>query len=541
MRKSICAAAGVLSAAMSVLAQERAANTGPGTKAAADTPAWLKRDTVIAGSPKDAPDGVVFYYLGERVVEGRRTFHQHLPGIYCSPIRQYRPAPVGGTEKDYEIAHMGVSDDGEWLLYSCTAAPAAQPQENISGVGRRLVLCRADGGVRADVPTGRDGPESLLLSGFYRQSPFGSEIFYSRNNSTILARRVDWTSTPPRFGAERVICSGIAWDGDDSMAVSGSHLHGRLGELSRYVTIPEDGRGTAGPDNLWRFTGKSKFGCAVTLSHDGRLAISNPTQLDKVDRYPTPGKIFPIWHRGFVVLPFKEDKDPSLDIADHYFKETVSANWVFAAMRPGNHDFSQWRATNHNEYVIGRQISRPSTYGCWLVHWPTNTWTRLTPPEAVVMGPAAYLLKATSASAIEAPQSRPAAPPDRVGNPSGQDPRHPAVRPPACAPSVLTVLARLTRASTVPTPKSIAPYKQALVFNVYRIDEVLHGQLGHKELLIGHWAVRDGKTVPHAERTEGRSYRMTIEAFDRHPRLREFPRHEAMTRPALPVFYDQGE
>ena len=178
-----------------------------------------------------------------------------------------------------------MSDDGAWLLCSCAAQPSESPQEKPSGRGRRLILARTDGSCRVEVPTDKDGPESLLPSGFYRQSPYGSEIFYSCSNSRVLARAVDVSGSPPRFGAERVICAGIAWDGDDAMAVSGSHLHGRLGELSRYVTIPDGGTGTAGPDNLWRFTGKSKFGCAVTLSHDGRLAISNPTHLEKVAGY----------------------------------------------------------------------------------------------------------------------------------------------------------------------------------------------------------------------------------------------------------------
>ena len=496
------------------------AHPTPTANVTAETPAWLKRDHVVAGAPASAPEGTIYYVLGERVTEGKKVFHRKLPGIHRSPVREHRSEKIAGTERDFEVLHIDVSDDGAWLLYSCATQPSEIPQEKPSGRGRRLILSRTDGNYRVEVPTDKDGPESLLLSGFYRQSPCGSEIFYSHSNSRILARTVDLSADPPRFGTERVICAGIAWDGDDAMAVSGSHLHGRLGELSRYVTIPDGGRGTAGPDSLWRFTGKNKFGCAVTLSHDGRLAISNPTQLEKVAGCPPPDRTFPIWHRGFVVLPFKENADRSMDIADYYFGETISANWVFATMRPGHHDFSEWHATNHGEYVVGREISSPPAYGCWLVHWPTNTWTRLTPPETVVLGPAAHLKGATAAP-----------PADATGDP-----------PTGAAPMPrLTVLATLTRASTVPTPSSIAPYKDALVLNVYQVERVLEGTLAGREVLVGHWAVRNGKAMPDAERRVGQRYRMTLEPLESHPRLKQLARCDATEAANLSEYMDRGE
>jgi hypothetical protein len=463
---------------------------------------------------------MVYYIRGERVTEGKKVFHRKLPGVYRSPIREHRPERIEGTDQDFEILHLDVWDDGNWLVYSCTDGPSERPEETPSGRGRRLVLAKTDGSSRVRVPTGNDGPESLLLSGIYRRSPHGSEIFYSESNSRILARTVDLSVAPPRFGEERVVCTGIAWDGDDAMAVSGSHLHGRLGELSRYVTIPDGGRGTAGPDDLWRFTGRSKFGCAVTLSHDGRLAVSNPTQLETVARYPPPNSVFPIWHRGFVVLPFKESAAPPMDIADYYFTETISANWVFPAMRPGNHDFSEWYVTNHREYVVGREISRPPAYGCWLVHWPTNTWTRLTPTETVVLGPAAHLKGAPV--------------------PSPADTTSGLSRAPAPVPR-LTVLATLVRASTVPTPRSIAPYKDALVLNVYQVERVLEGTLAGGEVLVGHWAVRNGKAMRDAERSAGQRYRMTIEPLETHPNLRKHTRYDVSCDPDLPVYLDLSE
>ena len=506
---------------MAALCALAASAANAGDPAGAFSAKWLRRDRVVVGTAGDLPEGFFVYSLGKAVTEGRKTYIVGLPGIRRSPLRLFDPAVVVGTEVDYEVAHIDISDDGRWLLYSCTAAPADEPDQPISGKGRRLVLCRLDGAARLVVPTRRDGPEALVLSGFYRRSPYGSEIFYSSRNATIRAVRVDWTVRPPRIGDDRILCDGIAWDGDDAMAVSGNHLHGRLGELSRYVTIPDGGKGTAGPDHLWRFTGNSRFGCAVTMSHDGRLAISNPTQLARVDRYPVPGRCFPIWHRGFVVLPFKEAHEPPMDIADYYFTQAVSANWVMHAMRPGNHDYSEWHATNRNEYVIGREISRkPTAYGCWMIHWPTNTWTRVTDRDTLALGPAAFLAGAAASRPATTRQAGPGA---------------------GSRPARLLVRATLVQAGPLPTPRSISPYKQALVYNVYRVEEVLRGRLEGRTVLVGHWAVRDGKTAPGARRREGKAYELAIEPLDLHPRLKEIPALDRTGEPDLPVYYDLGD
>lgn len=489
-------------------------------EAAADSPPWLKRDKAPVGNARDLPDGFLVYSLGRTQTSGKKSFIAHLPGVYRSGLREHQESPVPGTENDHEVAHINISDDGAWLLFSSTPRPSAQPEQPISGEGRRLVLCRVNGTVRVEVPVRHEGAQSLLLSGFYRRSPLGSEIFYSRDNATIVAVKVDGSDGRPKFGPERTLCAGIAWDNDDSMAVSGSHLHGRLGELSRYVTIPDGGKGVAGPDHLWRFTGKTKFGCAATLSHDGALAISNPTQLEKVDRYPSPGQIFPIWHRGFVVLPFKEDREPPLDIADYYFQHAISANWVMAAMRPGNHDYSQWHATNDREYVIGREISRkPDAFGCWMVHWPTNTWTRLTPPEKMTLGPAAHFHRAPAGKGS-------------AGDPSAV----PVSGIAPAAPTRILVDGRLIRAFAVPTPNSIAPYRQALAFNVYRIERVVEGQLDARRVVIGHWAVRDGRMCNGAERKEEATYRMALAPLASIPKLNLLPRSDMPDDPDLPVY-----
>ena len=520
MRLGVCAAVLAAIAATGPFAGALKVAAADATEPATDSPPWLKRDKVPVGNAGDLPDGFLVYSLGQTQSNGKKSYIGHLPGVVRSPLREYKPALVPGTENDHEIAHLDISEDGAWLLFSSTPRPSARPEQPMSGEGRRLILCRADGTARHEVPVTSEGAPSLLLSGFYRRSPHGSEVFYSRNHATIVAVKVDWSEDRPKFGPQRILCAGIAWDNDDCMSVSGNHLHGRLGELSRYVTIPEGGKGVAGPDNLWRFTGKTKFGCAVTLSHDGALAISNPTQLEKVERYPSPGQIFPIWHRGFVVLPFREDHEPPLDIADYYFQHAISANWVMAAMRPGNHDYSQWHATNDREYVIGREISRkPDVFGCWMVHWPTNTWTRLTPPEKLALGPAAHFHRVPAGKGAARASS--ATPVSDIA---------------PVAPPRIVVDGRLVRAYAVPTPNSIAPYRQALALNVYRIERVVEGQFDARRVVIGHWAVRDGRVCNGAERKEDVTYRMALLPLESLPKLNLLPQSNVPDDPDLPVY-----
>jgi len=510
---------------------------GSGAHARPALPAWCKSEQVIAGRQEDAPEGFFVYSLASLRERGRKLIHVNLPGLYRSGLRAFVPSVIKGTETDHEIAHVDVSDDGLWVLYSATLAPAEDPEQPMACRGRRLVLCRLDGRGRYEVPAQTEDGRSLRLSGFYRRSPYGGEVFYSRNNATILAVVCDLSKGAPRFGATRVVCAGIDWDGDDCMSISGSHIHGRLAELSRYVTIPGGGKGTAGPDQLWRFTGQSKFGCAVTLSHDGGLAVSNPTQLAAREGCPDPSRCFPIWHRGFVVLPFKEHTQPSMDIADHYFREALSANWCAKAMRPGNHDFSQWYVANDRRYVIGRQISRkPGAYGCWLVHWPDNTWTRLTPADTVALGPAAFIVAAAGVAPASQPvQSDTAA--SRPGLGAGQAPPGvPAGSPPGPELRRLVVRARLIGASPLPTPRTIAPYKQALVFNTYRVEAVIEGELADRRIAVAHWAIREGKLLPGAGRDEGRSYVMRLERLSTHGELERTTRIDGPDDPSLPAF-----
>jgi hypothetical protein len=103
----------------------------------------------------------------------------------------------------------------------------------------------------------------------------------------------------------------------------------------------------------------------------------------------------------------------------------------------------------------------------------------------------------------------------------------------------VVVDARLTSASVIPAPRSLAPYRNALVVNVYEISKVIEGDYKDRRVLVAQWAVRDAKVLDDArQRTEGTTARLTLERYDAHPELEGERVIAASGAPDLPLYYD---
>jgi hypothetical protein len=102
----------------------------------------------------------------------------------------------------------------------------------------------------------------------------------------------------------------------------------------------------------------------------------------------------------------------------------------------------------------------------------------------------------------------------------------------------VVVRARLKEQSPVPSPEDIAPYTRALVVNAYTVEEVLDGQLEHRDILVAHWAVMDGKVLDTARGEPGSLRRMSLHPFDQHPELAEEWQSMDVTDILLPMYYD---
>lgn len=103
----------------------------------------------------------------------------------------------------------------------------------------------------------------------------------------------------------------------------------------------------------------------------------------------------------------------------------------------------------------------------------------------------------------------------------------------------VVVEARMVSSAAIPTPRSIAPYRNALVANVYEIVKVVEGKYADARIVIAQWAIRDAVVLEEArQRTAGAVVRLTVERYDSHPELEGERLIVAPGAPDLPMYYD---
>jgi len=83
----------------------------------------------------------------------------------------------------------------------------------------------------------------------------------------------------------------------------------------------------------------------------------------------------------------------------------------------------------------------------------------------------------------------------------------------------LVLTARPVELSRIPSLAAIAPYRRALIVNRYEVEQVTEGRYAEKQIMVAHWAIRDGRVLPTAARAKTQSYRLVLEPFDEHLEL----------------------
>jgi hypothetical protein len=132
---------------------------------------------------------------------------------------------------------------------------------------------------------------------------------------------------------------------------------------------------------------------------------------------------------------------------------------------------------------------------------------------------------------------------DRAASPHAADIARSAAaeKKPAGAPSKAPVVveARLAATSAIPTPRSIAPYRHALVVNTYDVVKVVEGDYKTPKILVAQWAIRDARVLDEArQRTVGSTTRLRLERYDAHPELEGERVIAGSNLPDLPLYYD---
>jgi hypothetical protein len=106
------------------------------------------------------------------------------------------------------------------------------------------------------------------------------------------------------------------------------------------------------------------------------------------------------------------------------------------------------------------------------------------------------------------------------------------------------LIGTLVERSAIPTPASIAPQRAALVVTRYRIEDVLHGVLADKHVLVAQWAVLGGEAQPPAQMKIGEERRMTIERLGLNPQLAGVRRSDDFHQgedPQQPRYYEVSD
>jgi hypothetical protein len=354
-----------------------------------DLPKSVKKHAVL-GKQEDLPEGYFVYVEAAQPNFGPAVSD----GLMISPLRKFQPQRVSNTRNATEAY---ISDDGRWLLVG------SNPLRDTSGL-KKLALIRLDGSGRTEVPLPGG---ACIYFGFYRNSPLGSEIYFVNAKSELHAMAVDLKGDVPKFGAVRSLgLSGIANHYRYGCYVSGEHVYGITGGkplTETWFTISDGGKGTVEQSAAWRpgREGRGAWTCGLAMSNDGTLAAVNASFSGVVDGLdytrcaPMGGT-----HTGPVILPYKKPSDPTYkSTAEFHIREAVSINWCPLEFYTTANDFHMWRWSNDNDYMSCRRYFSGKTRGpndgdaIYVLHIPSNTWTRVTGLDKPVLQSAVFIQK----------------------------------------------------------------------------------------------------------------------------------------------------
>lgn len=106
-------------------------------------------------------------------------------------------------------------------------------------------------------------------------------------------------------------------------------------------------------------------------------------------------------------------------------------------------------------------------------------------------------------------------------------------------PARFVLEAKLAGKSTIPTVKSIEPYRASLVEYKYDVEKVLEGDFPDDALIVRHWCILDAETLP-LGKDVGEIYPLTVEKDADHPELEGERVSVWADDPLLDVYLDVG-
>jgi hypothetical protein len=161
-----------------------------------------------------------------------------------------------------------------------------------------------------------------------------------------------------------------------------------------------------------------------------------------------------------------------------------------------------------------------------------EAWVRVTHNDRGDSDPDVWMERSDSPHAV--PTSGPLGPAKAAGGAPGAEKSSPGE-------GRVVVEARLVSPGTIPTPQSIAPYRNALVVNGYEIIKVIEGEYDGPQIQVAQWAIRDVRVLADARKTHGSVHRLTLEPYDAHPELEGERLIDDSEGSDLALYYDTEE
>jgi len=336
-------------------------------------------------------------------------------GLYKSSIQSYSPSVIPSTESD-QPRSIDISDDGKWIVYAT----------GVGEYGARCYIVSTAGKFKTEIPTNHANTVRFL-----RNSPYGTEIFYTHSRSKFHAVKVTLQdNAAPQIGQDRTVADFSSdwnyeitiWGGSDGQyGVYGDQIVGKMGEpvngaqvnRTAFITIPDQGRGIAGPEDIYKWANDhpnslesdgSYWGCGFTMSHDGQMCLQNSAWIgneclpSKYSTVQIDGQTYLMDHKGPYITKFLRSGSLPIEINAQILDPAygVSINWCPTEYWIGNYmdlEFNEWSFSNSNQFVIGALKGRIAPRkAIWILQWSTNTWTMITPDQnnTVYTDPAVY-------------------------------------------------------------------------------------------------------------------------------------------------------
>ena len=105
-------------------------------------------------------------------------------------------------------------------------------------------------------------------------------------------------------------------------------------------------------------------------------------------------------------------------------------------------------------------------------------------------------------------------------------------------PRRVVLEARVLRDTPLPTPASIAPYREGLLALEYQVLEVIDGTYLLDTIVAAHWVIDEGAVLPGAGRPANGRFRLVLELYDDHPELEGRRLVMDADDVTLPLYYD---